>query len=488
LTAPALRNLVLAGVASALGASCAGRAASPSPTIPRAVAPAPVASPPSPPWLSEVEAEVATLRGLPFLRAVPYARESRANFRTYVRAELARDLGPEKAADESRALAALGFVPAGFDLRAAMEDAAVTEVAAYYDTDRRDFRVLDNADGSAAGSGDVGDRGVVAHELTHALQDQHFGLEAFQGEHPVDLGLDDDEKLARQCVVEGEATFVMFAQMLGTGHGAGVSLGPFAVAGARMAIDALAAADVLDLFGVMREGTTDLDAESRHELEAVEKLPPWVTLPMIEPYFKGAAFVSRVWGQGGWPAVGRLYRRPPRSTEEVLHADKFLDGTDAPVRVRMLAEPPPLPRGPGTRLLETNVLGELGWRIYFKTWKLAAGDAAAAGWGGDRYWVWDRAGRAVAAIATTWDTDADADQFALTYEGTLAARFPRGVAGTDAAAPDAMTITTPGRRTIVVERHGRDVDVIDGAAGDERASLRRALRAAERRPATEGEP
>ena len=474
----------MAGVV-ALGASCAGRVAAPAKAVPRVVAPASVAAPP---WLREVEAEVATLRGLPFLRGVPYARESRADFRAYVRADIARDLGPEKAADESRALATLGFVPDGFDLRAAMEDAAVTEVAAYYDTDRRDFRVLDRSDGAAAGTDDVGDRGVVAHELTHALQDQHFGLEAFGGERPVDLGLDDDEKLARRCVVEGEATFVMFAEMLGAGRGAAISLGPFAVAGARMALDALAAADVLDLFGVMREGTTDLDGESRRELEAVEKQPPWVTLPMIEPYFKGAALVSRVWGRGGWAAVDHLYRQPPRSTEEVLHPEKLLDATDAPVRVRMLAEPPPLPRGPGTRLLETNVLGELGWRIYFKTWKLAAGDAAAAGWGGDRYWVWDRAGRAVAAIATTWDSEADAAEFASAYEETLASRFPRAIAGADAAAPDAVTIRAPAGRTIVVERHERDVDVVDGADDAERASLRRALRAAERRSAAEGGP
>jgi hypothetical protein len=475
-----------------LGAACAREAAAPASrgataaTVVASRAPAEPSSEPS--WVRDIETEVATLRGRPFLRPVPYRKETREDFRVYVRGEIARDFGPGKAARLSRALAALGLVPAGFDVPGAMEEALVTEVAAYYDTRRRDFRVLEDPGAKAAPApGDeVGDRVVVAHELTHALQDQHFDLEVFQGEHPVDLGLDDDQKLARQCVVEGEATYVMFAHMLASGHGDAVNLGPFAVAALRMMVAALGGADMIDLLGLARQGTEVLDKETRHELEVMARLPPWVTLPLIEPYFKGAELVSEVWGRGGWPAVDRLYRRPPRSTEQVLHPHKLLDATDPPVGVRLLASPSPLPVGPGTRLLETNVLGELGWRSYFKTWKLAVGDAAAAGWGGDRYWVWEREGRTVAAIATTWDTEADADEFASAYEQTLASRFPRAIAVPDAAAPNAVTIKTPAGRAIVVARVGRDVDVIDGANEGELVSLRRALRAADRRPETEG--
>ena len=455
------------------------------PTSPPSLVAPRAASAAGPPWLREVETEVATLRGLPFLREVPYAQETREDFRVYVRGELARDYGGGKGANESRALSALGFVPTGFDLPRALEDALVSEVAAFIYTRRRDFRVLDT-EPARAGSDEIGDRAVVAHELTHALQDQHFGLDVFEGEHPVDLGLDDDEKLARRCVDAGEATFVMFAHAFASGRGADIALGPFAVASVRMTLAALGAADTTALLGVMRAGPGELDGETRRELETLDRLPPWVMLPLIEPYFRGAALVSEVWGRGGWPAVDRLYRSPPRSTEQVLHpTQKLLDAADAPVRIRLLAAPPPLPPGRDTRLVETNVLGELGWRIYFVTWHVAAGDRAAAGWGGDRFWVWERGRRVVTAIATTWDTEADADEFAAAYEETLASRFPRAVASGSA---DAIVIAQAGGPTIEVARHGRDVDVIDGANEADRASLRRALRAAERRAAPDGGP
>src|SRR5580765_3135466 len=78
--------------------------------------------------LVTIETELAALRGLPFRRPVPFARQTRDDFRAYVRAELARELGPAKAADHGRALIALGLAPEGFDLRAALEEALVTQV------------------------------------------------------------------------------------------------------------------------------------------------------------------------------------------------------------------------------------------------------------------------------------------------------------------------------------------------------------------------
>jgi hypothetical protein len=280
----------------------------------------------------------------------------------------------------------------------------------------------------------------------------------------------------------------MSALGLATGRGKAVRLGPLAVAGLRLSLAVTSAADLVAILAMTRDGVeaSTLDPATREELEALTKLPLVVTMTMIEPYFKGAALVSEAWGRGGWPAVDGLFRRAPESTEQVLHPkEKLFDERDPPVRVRLPAQPPPLP-GPSsaTRLVDSNVMGELGWRIYFTTWKADDPEGTAAGWGGDRYWVWERGRRTVTVIATTWDSEAEAAQFAAAFEGTLVERFPRAVAGRGGEGAAGLAVAAEVGRTIIVERRGRDVDVIDGADETERASLRTALVAAARAPST----
>ena len=384
-----LLALAAAG-ASAAGASCAARA---TPAAPAVARPAALAPPPAstasiataaagptaadPPWLTDIETELGALRGLPFKRRVPFGSQTRAAFRDDVRTQLLRDLPATKSTKLSRAYAAFGFVQPGFDLSRAMEDALATQVAAYYDPKTRAFKIVEAQTGSPDKKGRST---VVAHELTHALQDQYFDLASFCDDDEKG-GLDDDQRVARRFVSEGEATFLMMAHDLGSGPPAERRLGPLAVAGLRMNITMSAAADMLELLAALRQGSSaaSLDPETRTELAALEKLPPLVTMPLLEPYLKGALFVSEVWAKGGWPAVDALYRLPPESTEQVLHpADKFFPAREPPVHIRLRADGPPA--ATGATLLTSEVVGELGWRIYFKTWGLRAGDQAAAGW------------------------------------------------------------------------------------------------------------
>jgi hypothetical protein len=93
-------------------------------------------------------------------------------------------------------------------------------VAAYYDPRSKAFRVV----------GDTRDKDVdemiVAHELTHALDDQHFDLETFDGGEGNRLGLTEDERTAREFVTEGEATFMMLAWQSASGEGRGQASWP----------------------------------------------------------------------------------------------------------------------------------------------------------------------------------------------------------------------------------------------------------------------
>jgi hypothetical protein len=435
-----------------------------------ATALADAASPVTP--FARIETELSALRALPFKHSVPSSTQSRADFRAWVHGELGRELPPAKNQALSHAYADLGLAAQGFDLMTTMEEAFTTQVAAYYDPKSKAFRVLGETRGQ-----DV-DEIIAAHELTHALDDQHFDLENFDGGEGNRLGLSEDERTAHQFVTEGEATFMMLAWRSASGEGAAKQLGPLGVAGVRMAVALLGAADPIELLAATRRGRSaaELSPEERSELDQMTKLPPVISMALIEPYFKGAALVSEVWGRGGWDAVNDLYRHPPASTEQILHArEKFLDRRDPPIAIALPAARPALHDAP----VATDVLGELGMRAYFKTWDFPSGDAAAAGWGGDRFWVWNRAGRFLVLWATRWDSEGDAKKFLAAYLDTLEARFP--AAGIERAGHDAWHLIRPQGDLLHTERRGRDVDVIVGAQTEEIPELRAVLLAVERR-------
>jgi hypothetical protein len=435
-----------------------------------ATAPADAASPVT--SFARIETELSALRALPFKHSVPSSTQSRADFRAWVHGELGRELPPAKNQALSHAYADLGFAAQGFDLMTTMEEAFTTQVAAYYDPKSKAFRVLGETRGQ-----DV-DEIIVAHELTHALDDQHFDLENFDGGEGNRLGLSEDERTAHQFVTEGEATFMMLAWRSASGEGAAKQLGPLGVAGVRMAVALLGAADPIELLAATRRGRSaaELSPEERSELDQMTKLPPVISMALVEPYFKGAALVSEVWGRGGWAAVDDLYRHPPASTEQILHTrEKFLERRDPPIAITLPAARPALHDAPAA----TDVMGELGMRAYFKTWDFPSGDAAAAGWGGDRFWVWKREGRFLSLWATRWDSEGDAKKFLAAYLDTLEVRFP--AAGIEYAGQDTWRLIRPQGDLLLTERRGRDVDVIVGAQTEEIPDLRAVLLAVERR-------
>ena len=449
--------------------------------------------------LERVQAGVAALRELPFRRRVASSPQSRAQFRQVVHDEIGRELGPAKNLAVSRALAHAGFLPLAIDLAATLEEAETTQVAAYYDPRTEQFHTVSVSGGPA--EREV----IVAHELTHALQDQYFDLIAYDGGPDNAHQLSDDERAARRFVVEGEATFVMLAYQAASGQGAGRTLGPLQVAGVRMTLTMLAAIDYVDMLATVRvgEAANKLDAETRAALDALAAMPPLVATSLVDPYIRGAFLVSEAWARGGWPRVAQLYRDPPRSTEQALHPiEKLLDARDPPIEIRLPTEATAATAAPP---LLQQTMGELDWRSYFKTWADPEPERDARGWGGDLLTVWERAGGLLALTATRWDTPADAERFEQAYRRSLRRRFPAphdrtrprskaraapGPAGASSAAVAATTEAATGaiqRRdgtAIMIERRGLDVDIVDGARPGEVEPLLALLRAAERTPDT----
>ena len=104
--------------------------------------------------------------------------------------------------------------------------------------------------------------------MTHALDDRAFDLETFDGGEGNRLGLSEDERTARQFVTEGEATFMMLAWRTASGEGAAKQLGPLGVAGVRMALALLGAANPLELLAATRRGRSaaELSPDKRPSL------------------------------------------------------------------------------------------------------------------------------------------------------------------------------------------------------------------------------
>jgi hypothetical protein len=206
---------------------------------------------------------------------------------------------------------------------------------------------------------------VLAHELTHAIDDQHFDLDR----------LDD---LAMRCEDEP------FEAALGIVEG---SANHFAT-------------QVIFQF-------PNPDVGSIPGGDAAE-VPPFFVELQAFPYTAGQRFADELSDANGSSAIDDALDTFPTTTEQVLHPDKFPDEAGTTVEVADFAPT----FGPGWRDLDAMVVGELWLRALLHL-RLSDGvaESAAAGWGGGTYRAW-RDGDDVAVImSTVWDTPADAKEF-----------------------------------------------------------------------------
>jgi hypothetical protein len=240
---------------------------------------------------------------------------------------------------------------------------------------------------------------ITSHELAHALQDQHFGLgEVVPGKLYLE---DEDTALARKSVIESEANIVSYAYLFG--------LDLQAPGQRNLLIEYLLSTRWLS------EGLA---------LVANRKSPSFYTKVLTAQYFDGMRFVQRTANAGGgYHALDLAYRTAlPESTEQILHPEKlFGPGYDPPKRFA----PTDKDLLPGWTWLATDTFGELRLRALLEepVGRLRAA-RAARGWGGDRYEVFERAGRVLLAWRLTFDTPEDAVELHSAWRAALHARYP----------------------------------------------------------------
>lgn len=364
-----------------------------------------------------LQEEVAQLRGLPFKAPVPAQTQSLEEFEGFLDARLDEAMPEVMNRHYGAIVKRLGLYRGTISNFGAIAKAVMSsQTAAYYDPEAQAFHVL------MQDTSEMMMQALYAHELYHGLQDQYFALGKYLPmKRDKGPALNSDQATARQAVVEGEATYVMSMFVLkAMTHREPTRelLTPAVRMQSQMDMETLKAMmklpQVAELTG---SGVSDAVA-------AADKLPTFIIESMMGVYLKGMAFVFAVQEQG-WSEVEKLYTEyPPQSTEQILHPEKWR-AREAPSEIAF----PNLEKVPALKqweLLTTDVVGEFQWRVIFKEQGLGAdAEDAAAGWDGDRYAIFKRkdSDATVMLMSTSWDSAAQAEEFASAYRRLLANKY-----------------------------------------------------------------
>jgi hypothetical protein len=392
-------------------------------------------------YAQKIQAEIAAIRGLEFKRPLKVENQSIDDFGAYLDKQLAEDIPAEIADNFDAIVRKLGLYrgPKIEDMRATMKLLLQSQAAAYYDPKTDAFYVLmEGLSGMMLGM-------TYSHEIYHALQDQHFDLDKYVLSASGDE-LNEDELLARQAVVEGEASYVMtywlFQSMTGS---------PPPPQILEMTIRQQADMTTEEIRASMSDPImmAMMPEELREAVAAMDDLPAFMMELLAGAYTKGMEFVYEI-RKGGWAQVEELYREyPPRSTEHILHPEKWI-ARESPSRIRW-AEFEGAEALKGWKALDDNTLGEIQWRVIFSEHGLReTGKSAAAGWDGDSYAVFkgEDSEEMLLLLYTCWDDEGEAAEFESAYRDLLAVKHD----GVDEA--------------FRVEREGLDVYIVEGGTAE----------------------
>jgi hypothetical protein len=391
---------------------CRATAAAPAPAVAPAAAPPAVQAAPDDlaRMADEVAKEVEALRGWKFKHPIKKQVCSPEFVRTYLDKQIDKQVPPDKVAESQAFLRTIGLLPPGVDLKKTYLDILQGQVGGFYDTETKTLYLVRRGKSSA-----VIDRIVLAHELTHALDDQQVDLDAFAKPR---IGQTEDMDLVVSSVMEGSATSLMTQYMTRT--------------------QLSGSADPAELLAYA-EGEAE---NTRKLMEA----PRYFT-SMIGAYLCGIQFLTKGGLIGAMlapdnQATGRNFlaaiKDPPRSTEQILHPEKYWEESkrDEPVIVnddavaKMLAQR-------GRWIVHKDTVGEMLVAILttpqdskpnlmFMQMSDAWTNTAAKGWGGDRFYLLasgTTAAEAAKALKdlkgvwiTLWDTPKDREEFVDAYD------------------------------------------------------------------------
>jgi hypothetical protein len=326
--------------------------------------------------LEEIARGVERVREIEFDRLPPVRLVDAEEATGDALAELDHYVPQRRQRIEERLLVMLGLLPPDVRLRELLTKAVSEQVAGYYSPRSGEMALVRGAglDGFLA-------EVALAHELTHALEDQRFDIEPHGAS-----GFLRDRAVAEAALREGSATLAMLEYV------------------------ALTQAGVPELPPQLRRRL--LEELDDLALPASSGLPRYVREGLLFSYVAGAAFVSRLQERGGWAAVDTAFAEDvPVSSEQIMHPRKYESG-EPPLRVELSGFRTALPAG--ARLEARGDLGEFDTEQFLRDANgRPRSEEAAAGWGGSAFELWRLpAGGVVLMMGWGWDTPRDSAEFA----------------------------------------------------------------------------
>ncbi len=319
----------------------------------------PVKKVPTPPAIAEVADQVESVRGLDFDRPVNVEPITEAEMDKRLAGYLDTYYPQRFYARRSEAWQTIGALPRDVGYLEAIDAYQQGQVLGFYNSQNEELVYTGDAELNRI------EQFVLAHELTHAIDDQHFDLDRL------------DELVAR-CQEEH------FQAALGIVEG---SANHFAT-------------QVLIRFPIQEVGPIPGDDAGG--------VPPFIVEIMAYPYTTGQRFADALSDADGPSAIDDALEAFPTTTEQVMHPTKFPHETGESVDVADFAPT----FGPGWRDLDAMVVGELWLKVLLHLRlddQVAA--SAAAGWAGGTYRAWTDGDDVAVIMSTVWDTPKDAQEF-----------------------------------------------------------------------------
>ena len=363
--------------------------------------------------------------GLPIKSSVKRQLTSRGEVERYLKEKFDEDESNRRLQRGEIVLKKFGLLDRDFDLKPFLLALLKEQIEAYYDSKTKTVNLLDWVSIDEQ-------KPVLAHELTHALQDQHVELEKWSDQTPADVSTNyrddidhlgkDEMDTAREAVAEGQATAVMMDHIL---KPMGKSL--------------VKDPEVVEFIKQQMTGSDNSPVMARAPLLLSESL--------LFPYREGLSFEQDLWmDQGQKAAFAGALDRPPSSTWEIINPREF-EKAKIPV-VPLLPDIHPLVDS----LYKPYDIGQVGELDLHILAQLFGGDTAAReltpAWDGGLYWAGQLRNATPAEQASTrsiaflylssWKNEASAESFAKLYTSSLGRKYS-GLHSDDNASHSAPT-------------------------------------------------
>ena len=338
--------------------------------------------------LEALKKEVENLRNLKFKEKIKFEYVSERQISEILKKEMTRQFSSGKLENYEVALKVFWLIPKKSNLKSLVENLMSSQAAGIYDPKSKKMYILEFSSEpeddeffqltKAMNLNEI----FIVHELDHAITDQNFDLERSLKLENIE---NEDRQTAALAVAEGDATMVMLKYLAKTMN--------------------LGSENLSDISEVMGNANFYGDFLGT-------TTPRYLRETLIFAYTEGLKFVNVISKGSDTKKIDNLYHKPPESTEEIIHPEKYLNQNDKPKEVKISLNE--IKNDVSLEKVWEGTWGELGTKIILEEWGADCDRAAIAssGWGGDRYIVYkNKEGEFSFFWKSVWDSEKDAKEF-----------------------------------------------------------------------------